>query len=243
MKRSFAAAAAILAFLIFGLSYSRAMAADAPVVFGEEDPDLPKGGIRVYAVIEKGFEAEIAVELIPLFTGGSYHVFLLNRENGYCAGGRIAAGEYSCAAYIKDPQSRAVAECAESTGVVRKGEDPTYVFAAAGSRDFVDGSLWLADYRDPDGGIVRGVITMKTVWEKYKETIGLQKYPDDEAAPEGQEQEVQEDGAAGKTPVPEEEGKERQHTAVPYLHILAIAAAAAVFVLIRRRRPRDGRNG
>lgn len=174
----------LLLFLTAGAIRMPAAAADTEAVFEEEPESAEKGHIFVRAVVEKGHETEIAVDLFAGFEGGGFHHYVLGPENCYGVSDDIAAGEYICSPYIagsREPggTSKIYVEYGGSEQTVTQ-DRATCFLVVAGSREFVDDYIWLSEFQDENGSYVNGVMSREDAEKILIKTIAMQYLEEEE---------------------------------------------------------------
>ena len=225
-------AAAVL--FILAAASLPAAAADRDVIFEEEAPDAEKGRVHIRAVVEEGYEADIGVDLIAAFDGGTVHQYLLSDDNYYGVSDDIAVGGYTCVPYLEDEGDTAET-CVEYGGYTQEvTKDGTACFVVvAGSSYFVREYVWQSAYRDENGNSLKGVIKRSEAEDLSVRLVALQdgEYPSWE---EGQVEELgpsQDDGSeeavSEQVPVPQPSEPTQEESLKP-----KIAAGLAAAVLI-----------
>lgn len=168
----------VLAFIAAGwITCLPAAAADTEVIFEEDPEDSKKGHVIIRAVVEKGYESDIGVDLIGSFEGGNVHRYTLASENHYGISDDVAVGSYICVPFISESGDSGTSEVFVEYGGEEKevtGDKTAVFLVVSGSSGFVNDYLWLSEFRTDDGEPIKGVITKEQAQELFASTIAMQ---------------------------------------------------------------------
>ena len=222
-------------------------AADTGAVTAGETEDAVTGHVYVRAAVEKGYEADIVVCLIPESEKGAVHEYRLHPGNRYGLSDDIAEGSYTCVPFIKDPDQGAsvFVEYGGGEKEVSQHEDACFL-VVAGSAGFVWDYIWISDYRDEKGECLKGVVSRLEAEEAFKKTIAFQEeLPGRDNAAGEDPEEVEGPLAPGQlseVPVPEAGDGQGRVRNMPFAAAVAAVAAfpagcaAAVYHIRKKRR-------